>query len=375
MMQRRQLLASLAALGASPWAFAQSDKNIVLGQSAPFSGPSEQLGGQYNQGARLYFEALNAKGGVNGRTIEIKRLDDAYDPDKCATNTRQFISEGVFALFGYVGTATSMAALPLATEARVPLFAPLSGAQTLREPFNRYVVNLRASYFDETAAIIKQSTSVGIKKFAVFYQNDGYGQNGLEGVTRALAPLNLKPVATASVERNSNDVAAALKEILSKNPEAIVQVGSYKACATFIRLARQAGYSGNFYNLSFVGTQALSDELGAVARGVVVSQVMPYPYSSGTAIATEYLGAMQAAGLVATGPNYSSMEGFVAAKVFTEAVRRAGKALTRESFLAAVQSMQNYNVGGMVLDFGVQKNTGSNFVEMTLLTDDGKVRR
>ncbi|QDL53713.1 ABC transporter substrate-binding protein [Rhodoferax aquaticus] len=375
MIQRRQLLTSLASLSLSPWAFAQADKGIVLGQSAPFSGPSEQLGVQYNQGARLYFEALNAKGGVNGRTIEIKRLDDAYDPEKCANNTRQFISEGVFALFGYVGTATSMAALPLATEAKVPLFAPLTGAQTLRDPVNRYVVNLRASYYDETAAIIKQSTSVGIKKFAVFYQNDSYGQTGLEGVVRALAPLNLKPVATGTVERNSNDVAAALKEILDKNPEAIVQVGSYRACATFIRLARRAGYSGNFYNLSFVGTQALSDELGTVARGVVVSQVMPYPYSSGTVIAAEYLGAMQAAGLVATGPNYSSMEGFVAAKVFTEAVRRAGKALTRESFITAVQTMQPYNVGGMAFDFNSQKNSGSTFVEMTLLTEDGKVRR
>jgi ABC-type branched-subunit amino acid transport system substrate-binding protein len=265
-----------------------------------------------------------------------------------------------------------MAALPLASAAKIPLFAPLSGAQALRAPYNHYVINLRASYYDETATLIKQTTSVGIKKFAVFYQNDGYGQAGLEGVTRALAPLNLKPLATASVERNSTDVAGAVKEILSTNPEAIVQVGSYKACATFIRLARRAGYSGNFYNLSFVGTQALSEELGALARGVVVSQVMPYPYSPGSVIASEYLEALRS---VTTGPNYSSMEGFVAAKVFTEAVRRAGKTLTRDSFLRAIQGMQNYNVGGMVLDFGPQKNNGSTFVEMTILSEDGKVRR
>lgn len=374
MIHRRQLIASLAGLGWSQWATAQSEKPIVLGQSAPFSGPSEILGSQYNQGARLHFEMVNAKGGINGRTIELKRLDDGLNPERCVANTRQFINEGVFALFGYVGTPTSMAALPLATEAHIPFFAPLTGAQSLREPFNRYAIHVRASYFEEAAAIIKQTTAVGIKKIAVFYQNDAFGKAGLDDVVRAMAPLKLQPVATGSVESNSTDVAQALKGILSASPEAIVQIGAYKGCATFIRLARRAGYGGNFYNISFVDTQALSGELGAVARGVIVSQVMPFPYGAATPIATEYLSALQASGLVATSPNYSGIEGFVAAKVFTEALRRAGKALTREGFLTAIQSMQNYNLGGMTMEFGPQKNVGSKFVEMTMLTEDGKVR-
>lgn len=374
MIHRRRFVASVAGLGLASFAHAQTEKAIVLGQSAPFSGPSEQLGNLYNMGARLYFDALNAKGGVNGRPIELKRLDDGYDPERCAANTRQFISEGVFALFGYVGTPTSLAALPLATEAKMPFFAPFTGAESLRDPFNRYVIHLRASYFDETAAMIKQATSVGIKKIAVFYQNDSFGKAGLEGVTRALAPLNLHPVATGTVERNSTDVAQAVKDILDKSPETIIQIGSYKACATFIRLARRAGYGGNFYNISFVGTQALSDELGTVARGVIVSQVMPYPFTPVTPISAEYLAALQASGLLGVSPNYSGMEGFVAAKVFTEAVRRAGRGLTRESFLAAVQGMQAMNIGGMTLDFGPQKNAGSKFVEMTMLSEDGKVR-
>lgn len=376
MLHRRQLIASLTAWGLSPWALAQTDKTIVLGQSAPFSGPAELLGNQYHQGARLYFDALNAKGGVHGRSIELKRLDDGMDPERCAANTRRFIGDGVFALFGYVGTATSLAALPLATEAQVPFFAPYSGAQALREPYNRYAIHLRASYFDETAAIVKQTHSVGITRIAVFHQNDAYGKSGLEDVVRAMAPLNLKPVASASVQgNNAADMAPALKQILAASPEAIIQIGAYKACATFVRLARRSGYGGNFYNLSFVDTQALSDELGAVARGVIVSQVMPFPYSSVTPIATEFLGALQASGLVATSPSYSGMEGYVAAKVFTEAVRRAGKNLTREGFLGAIHGMQNYHLGGITMDFGPQKNTGSRFVEMTMLTDDGKVRR
>jgi branched-chain amino acid transport system substrate-binding protein len=374
MICRRNLIASLAGLGLSPWGMAQSERSIVLGQSVPLSGPSEQLGVQYSQGARLYFDALNAKGGVNGRTIELRRLDDGYDPERCASNTKQFISDGVFALFGYVGTPTTLAALPLATAAKIPLFAPLTGAQSLREPFNKYVVHLRASYFDETAAMIRHTTSMGIKKIAVFYQNDSYGQAGLDGITHAMAPLAMKPVATGTVERGSNEVSKAVKDILAAQPETIVQIGSYKACATFIRMARQAGYAGTFYNISFVGTQALMDELGAMARGVVVSQVMPYPYSAATPLAGEYLTAMQVAGLRAP-PSYSAIEGFVAAKVFVEAVRRAGKGLSRESFLSAIQEMQNFNLNGLTLTFGPQRNTGSTFVEMTMLTDDGKVRK
>jgi len=383
-MQRRQLISTLGTCLAAPaltaWsgsAAAQgaglSDTRIVLGQSAPFSGAAEQLGVQFYLGAQLFFDALNARGGVNGRTIEIRRLDDGYEPERCATNTRQLIGDGVFALFGYIGTPTSLAALPMATESKVPFFAPFTGAEALRAPFNRYAIHVRASYFEETAAIVRQVTGTGIKKVSVFYQNDAYGKTGLEGVSRALKELNLEPASTGTVERNSVDVAKALDDILAGRPEAIVQIGAYKACATFIRLARQKGYAGNFYNVSFVGTQALLDELGASARGVVVSQVMPFPYSPVTPIASEYLSAVRTKqGL---SPNYSGIEGFVAAKVFTEAVRKAGRNLTREGFIGAVQSLRNLDLGGFPIDFGPNKHTGSRFVELTLLTPDGRIRR
>lgn len=383
-MRRRLAISSIGKfLGASAlgsWAAqaqAQgsgvSDDRIVLGQSAPFSGAAVQLGLQFYLGAQLHFEALNARGGVNGRRIEIARLDDGYDPERCAANTRQFINDGVFALFGYIGTPTSLLALPLATEAKTPFFAPFTGAQALRDPFNRYAIHVRASYFDETAAMVRQTTSVGIKKIAVFYQNDAYGKAGLEGVQRALKALDLEPVAVGTVERNGTDVSQSLQAILAAKPEAIVQISAYKSCATFIRLARRQGFSGNFYNVSFVGTQALMDELGAEARGVVVSQVMPFPYSAAQAISGEYLAALKDKRGVA--PNYSGMEGFVAAKVFTEGVRRAGRNLTREGFITAIQGMENFQLGGFSVDFGPKKNTGSRFVELTMLTEDGRVRR
>jgi branched-chain amino acid transport system substrate-binding protein len=383
-MRRREMLGyagRMAALqtlgGAALTAHAQSvgvnDTRIVLGQSAPFSGAAEQLGLQFHLGAQLYFEALNQKGGVNGRRIELTRLDDGYEPERCAANTRQLISDGVFALFGYIGTPTSVVALPLATEAKVPFFAPFTGAEALRDPFNRYAIHVRASYYDETAAIVRQITGTGIKKIAVFYQNDAYGKAGLEGVSRALKTLNSAPVATGTVERNTVDVAKALADIMAQKPEAIVQIGAYKACAAFIREARKKAFIGNFYNVSFVGTQALLDELGTDAKGVVVSQVMPFPYTPVTGISGEYLSAVKAK--QGRAANYSGMEGFVAAKVFTEAVNRAGRNLTRENFINAVQGMRSLDLGGFPVDFGPNKHTGSKFVELTLLTEDGRIRR
>ncbi len=379
-ISRRHALASTFALAGSSMAwpvFAQSDNTIILGQSAPLTGPAAQLGIQFREGAKLYFNQINTKGGINGRTIDLRTLDDGYEPEKTAANTKKFIADGAFALFGYIGTPTSLAALPLATEAKTPFFAPFTGAQVLREPFNRFVIHVRASYFDETAAIVKQAASVGIKKFSVFYQNDAYGKAGLEGVDRALKALSLPMASTGTVERNSVDVKKAVADIMAKQPEAIVQISAYKSCAAFIREARAAGFGGTFYNVSFVGTQALMTELGKDARGVVVSQVMPYPYSPNSPLAGEFLEAFKA--VSATNKdisvNYSSMEGFVAAKIFAEALRRAGRNASREAFITAIQTMTNYQMGGFNVNFGANQHMASKYVDLTVLTDDGRVRR
>lgn len=376
--RRHAIVSAMAsAIGFARPAFAQTDNAIVLGQSAPLTGPAAQLGIQFREGAKLYFNQVNAKGGVNGRTIDLRTIDDGYEPEKTAANTKKFLSDEVFALFGYIGTPTSVAALPLATAAKTPFFAPFTGAQVLREPFNRYAIHVRASYFDETAAIVKQAVAVGIKKFSVFYQNDAYGKAGLEGVERALKTVNLTMTSTGTVERNSVDVKKAVADILAKQPESIVQIGAYKSCAAFIREARNAGFGGIFYNVSFVGTQALLTELGKEARGVVVSQVMPYPYSSNSQIATEFLEALKAASATNKDltANYSSMEGYVAAKVFAEALKRAGRNATREAFITAVESMQNYQMGGFTVNFGPNQHMASRYVDMTVLTEDGRVRR
>jgi len=381
-LRRRQILnASLAAMtGAALPVQAQERRRIVLGQSCALTGPAAQLGLQMRNGARLCFDAVNAAGGVNGLQIELKTLDDGYEPDRCKANTQALIDEDVFALFGYVGTPTTLAALPLVNQAKIPLFAPLTGAEALRDPMSHWVFHVRASYYEETALIVRQLTQLGLKKISVFHQNDSYGKAGLEGVLRALRPIGLEPVGTSTVERNSVDVAKAVKDLVPSLPEAIVMISAYKSCAAFIRAARRAGYGGVFYNVSFVGTQALSDELGKDALGVVVSQVMPYPFGTVSGVAAEYQAALYKANASApagTPPiklDYNGIEGFLTAKVFTEALRRMGR-LSREGLVAALESLQNFNPGGFPLHFTPAKHVGSNFVELTMLTGDGRVRR
>jgi ABC-type branched-subunit amino acid transport system substrate-binding protein len=378
MSTRRQTLRHLAGAAAATLALpalAQGGRRILLGQSAALSGPAAQRGLQMNRGARLFFERLNAEGGVNGRTVEIKALDDGYEPERCAANTRAFIQDdSVFALFGYVGTPTGLAALPLVNAAEIPLLGMFTGAEALREPFSRNIFHVRASYYDETALIVRQLTSLGLKRIAVFRQNDSYGQAGLDGVNRALKAQNLQPTGVGLVERNAVDVAAAVQAIVPTRPDAVVQIGAYKGCAAFVRAARKAGYGGTFYNVSFVGTQALADELGRDGLGVVVSQVMPFPYTTTTAIAREYLDAVKRAGSDATA-NYSSMEGYVCAKVFAEGLRRAGGSPTREALVGALETLQRYDAGGYTVSFGPRNHRGSSFVELSMLTGDGKVRR
>ena len=371
-ISRRQLarMAGASAIVGASLVRAQ-DNRIVLGQSAAFSGPAMQLGTQFHAGARLWFDQLNAKGGVGGRQVEIRHLDDGYEPDRCVANTEKLIKDEVFALFGYIGTPTSLAALPLATSARVPFIAPFTGAMGLREPFKREAFHLRASYDDETALIVKQLIELSQNRIGVFYQNDAYGKAGLSGVTKALAARQLKPIAEGTVERNSEDVAAAVAKLAKSGAQAIVQIGAYKACAAFIRQAKQAGYGGKFYNVSFVGTQARADELGKDGAGVVVSQVVPSPYNPARPVSREFVAAAKQQGRVQA--NFSSMEGYLAAKLFTEGLKRAGGKPTREALIAALESI-NEDFGGYRVSFGPGNHVASKFVELSMLTGDGRVR-
>lgn len=376
-LNRRQFSLGIGATALAGFgvARAQSEGRIVLGQSAAFSGPAAQLGIQFNQGAKLFFDQLNAAGGVGKRMVEIRTLDDGYEPDRCAENTRKLIADDVFALFGYVGTPTSLAAVPLFNQAKVPFFAPFTGAESLRQPFNRLVFHVRASYYDETALIVRQLVNLGVKKIAVFHQNDAYGKAGLDGVNKALAEHKLPLAGAATVERNSVDVAAAVEKLVAAKPDAVVQIAAYGASAAFVRAARKAGFGGTFYNVSFVGTQALADELGKDGAGVVVSQVVPSPYQPSRQITREFLDAIKKAGDKVQ-PNYSSMEGFLAARIFTEGLRQAAASgkISRDSFISGMEGLGTQVISGFPVSFGPNDHTASTFVEMSMLTGDGRVR-
>ncbi len=350
-----------------------TDQKIVLGQSAAFSGPAAQLGIEMHAGAKAYFDEINAQGGVYGRRIEIVTADDKYEPDLAAANTKQLIEkDNVFALFGYVGTPTSNAALPVFTQAKVPFFAPFTGAQSLREPLNREVFNIRASYFDETDHLVEKLVNTGIKNIAVFYQNDAYGKAGLEGVQRALKKMNVQMVETATVERNSLDVAKAVSTILPKRPDAVIEISAYASSAAYIKAMRKAGYTGQFYNVSFVGSQPLADALGKDGVGIVISQVVPFPWTSSVPVVGEYNKLLTKTGI--KNPNFTSLEGFLAAKIFVEGLRRAGKDLTREKLVKALETINihNYDAGGFDVNFSPSNHSGSKFVEMTMITKDAK---
>ncbi|MDM0049008.1 ABC transporter substrate-binding protein [Variovorax sp. J22R115] len=360
-----------AALAGANWARAQSETPIVLGQSAPFTGPAAQLGIQFYEGAKLFLDQYNAQPGH--RDVAIKFLDDGYEPDRCAANTKKLIDDDAFALFGYIGTPTSLAAMPLAVNAKIPFIAPFTGAMALREPFHKNVFHLRASYNDETALIVKQLTHLGLKKIAVFYQNDAYGKAGLDGVTLALSQMDLKPAALATVERNSADVSAAVKSIVAARPDAVVQVSAYKSCAAFIREARKAGYGGTFFNVSFVGTQALADELGKDGAGVVVTQVVPSPYNAANGITREFNDTLRKAG-GNTKANFSSLEGYLAAKVLVEGLRRAPGKVTREGLITGLESIDRQQFGGFEVSFSPRNHVASKFVELSMITGDGRIR-
>ncbi len=364
-------VATAFGAGAEPGVTATA---IVIGESAAFSGPASELGTEMRAGAIAYFRQVNASGGINGRKIELRTLDDGYEPERAAANTKKLIDDGVFLLFGYVGTPTSNASKPIFTAARVPFVGAFTGAESLRNPLNRYIFNIRASYYDETDKIVGQLVGQTLDRIAVFYQNDDYGKAGLAGVERAMQKRGLKIVATATVERNTIDVASAVKAIGKVEPQGVVMISAYKSCAAFIKAMRDAGYNPQFMNVSFVGSKALAHEAGPAGRGVGISQVVPFPWNLSARVVKDYQHLLEAS----TGKkeySFTSLEGFIAAKVLAEGLRRSGPELTREKFIAAMEQIRDFDVGGFTVSFTPTDHSGSRFVELTVIGKDERFLR
>jgi ABC-type branched-subunit amino acid transport system substrate-binding protein len=368
--------AAILALVAGPARGAEgvTASTITIGQSAALAGPAAELGNDMRKGILAYFDYVNKAGGVNGRKLVLKSLDDGYEANRAAENTKALIKDDVFALLGYVGTPTSEASKPIFTEARVPFVGAFTGAELLRAPFNRYIFNVRASYYAETEAIVNLVAKLDIKRIAVFYQNDSYGKAGLTGVERAMAARNMKILALGTVERNSVDVATAVKEIAPKDPQAVVLISAYKSCAAFIKAMRKANSNPQFMNVSFVGSKALAAELGEQGRGVGISQVVPFPWFIGTPIVRDYQRQLAASNATAE-YGFGSLEGYIAARVFVEGLRRAGANPTRESFVNAMETLRDYDVGGYYVTYTPTDHNGSKYIDLTVIGKEGRFLR
>ncbi len=348
---------------------------ITLGMSAPFSGPNGAYGKEMKEGAMAYFTQLNAAGGIHGKKVELVALDDGYETEKTVANTRKLINEQkIFALMAYYGSSPTTEAMKVFSEARVPLLGTISGAGSLRAPVNRYMFHLRASYADETEAIVNHLVGLGITQIAVFYQNDGFGKSGLDGVVATLARHKLKPVAVGSVERNSLDVATAVTQIAKGNPQAVIMATLYKPTVEFVRQMRKAGQMPQFSTLSPIGADLLVAEMGAKeAHGIGIAQVMPYPWNDTTPVVKEYHKAVQA---YAKHGNYSyyGIEGFLNAKLMAEALKKVGKDPTREKLVSTLES-GTFDLGGYRVGYSPTSHNGSRFVDLTVLGRDGRVLR
>ncbi|HDQ39447.1 MAG TPA: hypothetical protein ENN39_00215, partial [Desulfonatronum sp.] len=296
-------------------------------------------------------------------------------PPRCVFNTQKLINEDkVFALFNYVGTPTSVKIIPIVEEAKIPLLGLFTGANALREPFKRYIINVRASYYQETGAMVKHFVEdLGIAKIAVFFQDDDYGFDGLAGTEIALQKYGLAPVATGSYVRGTLDVEDGLDKIIASQAQAVIMIGTYDSCAKFIRLAKSKGFNPIFHNVSFVGSEELARRLGKEGDGVIITQVVPPPQERILLPAAEDYARLLDKYFPQYTPTFAGFEGFLNAKILIEGLRRVGKELAREDFISAIETLDIYFVGiGAKVSFGPNDRQGLDQVYFSRI-EDGKV--
>ncbi len=349
-----------------------SDNRVLFGQSAALSGPAEVLGQQMRLGILAAFHEQNEAGGIHGRRLELTTLDDLYEPDFAFANTRQLINDHqVFALIGEVGTPTSRSAAPLAAGEDVPFITPFTGAEFLRGPDMDNVVNLRASYYQETEEMVARLTEdLGITRVAVMYQNDSYGQAGLGGVMQALERRGLAPTASWYYQRNTSSVKTAAYNIVQADPEAVIMIGAYSPVARAITLMRQ-DIDPVFMAVSFVGSNALSEALGPQGAGVYVTQVVPLPDDASVPAVASYHNALNSFDENAE-PGFVSLEGYLSGRLAIAGLQMCGPELNRQCFLAAVRDAGVIDIDGIALQFGPGDNQGSDSVFTTVIGDDGE---
>lgn len=379
---RRKLLissVSASALVASPALWSQTVKNsrtVVLGQSVPLSGAADQIGLAYFNGAKLCFDALNAKNGAGGYKIEVKALDDGYDPARAAANAKTLIGQGVNALFGFAGTASCDAAYAVAKPSGTVFFAPFAASDALHNPALGNVFHVRPALADEAYKVVRHCATLNQERIAVFAEDDAMGRAGLSAVNNALVDLKRPPLVASAVSQvNSDKVEASVAQLLKANVQAIILVSLFNSSAAFIRKMRQGGYGGQFLTFSVVGIDPLFSALGKEIGGIVISQVVPSPRSTAMPLIKEYLDVLNQTDQA---PSYESVEGYIAAASFAEGVRRSvsdGGKPDRAGLQKAFTSMTNYDLAGFRVNLRPKKYESVRAVDLVSITPDGKIVR
>ena len=349
-----------------------SSDTILFGQAAALEGPSSALGQGMRQGILAAFTEINAKGGVHGRKLKLVSRDDGYDPDRSVAQTTKLIEEDkVFALIGAVGTPTAVATIPISSARNVPVIGPFTGAEFLRAPELHNVVNIRASYRAEAEAWIKHLTEdLGFKDIAIFYQDDSFGRDGLAGVKLALEKRGMELTAEGTFERNTKAVGSALRTIKRAEPEAVVMVGTYGPCAEFIKLAHKSGFDPIFVNISFVGANALARELGPEGQGVIVSQVVPFPWDTSVKVVADYQAAEKALDPNMK-PEFVSLEGYLSGRLVASALEYTGPNPTRADMLRVINDVGSFDISGTIMTFGAKMRDAPSKVFLTVIQRDG----
>ena len=346
-----------------------SDK-IIIGQSAGFTGSVAGTVKELTAGAKAYFDVVNAKGGIHGRKIVLESMDDGFDPKRTPEVMTKLIQENkVFALFLSRGTPTNEAAQPILEKFKVPLVGPSTGAMSMYDPPHRYLFPVRPSYRSETFKLVDQLVNMGINKIAVVYTDDSFGKDCLAGVQQAMKENKLTLVAVASHPRGTIKVEEAVATIAKAEPQAIIMTVLADAGVAFVKQMKKTGRSPFFLTLSNNSSNAFIKNLGEDGHGVAVSQVSPYPFAVTTAIAKEFQDNIKGKQDVA--PSYASMEGFIAAKVLVEGLKRAGPNLTREKLVKALESLNRFDLGGVDVTYGPGKRTGTAFIDITIISRNG----
>jgi ABC-type branched-subunit amino acid transport system substrate-binding protein len=360
-----------AALPFAAAAQGVTSSEIVIGQTSSFTGAIAGEVKEQTAGARLYLDWVNANGGVHGRRIRIVSLDDGFDAKRAAENARTLVQQGVFALFLTRGTPQNEAIIPVLKESGTPLVAPSTGATVMHQPVNPLVFNVRTRYQTEAEMAIAQLTSQGFTRIAVVHVNDSFGKDCLEGYLNGMKKAQVEPVGIFSYDRKKGDTSQVAAELIPLNPQAVVTAGHSKPLASLVRRLREAGLAATqVVTLSNLSSESFLKDLGDVRRGTIVMQVFPDPRRETTRLGAE----LQR--LAATHPGFAlshmALEGFAAAKVLVEGLRRAGPRPTRASFIAGLESLRDYDLGGLKLSYAPTSHTGLTYVEASMVNKRGQ---